>query len=194
MIILITLTLICCNDYGQKSVSKNDQLELIPEPEKELSEKFESDDTNYKKHIEEKLKLIREKLRPLSNRKYWTSMDKRSIVTKNDSGAALYCFLNGQLRKIRFLQNTPTSDRFVEYFLENDSLFFVFEQQTDSLEFKNNPEYYEPFEDSLFFDNGDLIKIKSNMDCGAPYDEDYRTEEQVRIQTEFEKIVNRLKK
>ena len=67
-------------------------------------------------------------------------------------------------------------------------------RQTDSYELRNDPEFYEPFEDSLFFDQGQLIRIKSNMDCGAPFAEDYRQEEQVRLQTEFEKLKGRLKK
>ena len=35
------MTLIGCNDNEQKSVSQNDRLELVPEPDKDLREKYE---------------------------------------------------------------------------------------------------------------------------------------------------------
>lgn len=39
--ILAILALIGCNDNGQKSETKNDRLELVPEPDKDLREKYE---------------------------------------------------------------------------------------------------------------------------------------------------------
>lgn len=196
--ILTFLTLIGCNDNGQKSVSQNDRLELVPEPDKDLREKYEiqqdslTTDTTYQEFMGEKLKPIRIKLKPLLNRQQWTAVDKRKIETKNGNGAAVYFFLDKELRKIRLLEHTDSTDRFVEFYLDGKNLFFVFERQTDNYEMKNAPEFYEPFEDSLFFENGNLIRIKSNMDCGAPFAEDYRKEEQVRLKTEFEKLKNRL--
>ena len=199
--ILTFLTLIGCNDNGEKSVSQNDRLELVPEPDKDLREKYEQQeknsmkgDTVFEEYLGDRLKPIRDKLKPLSNRQEWTAVDKRKIKTINGNGAAVYYFLDQELKKIRLLENTDSTDRFVEFYLEDQNLFFVFERQTDNHELKNDPEFYEPFEDSLFFDQGQLIRIKSNMDCGAPFAKDYRQEEQVRLQTEFEKLKGRLKK
>lgn len=151
------------------------------------------EDIVYQEYLGEHLKTIRQKLIPLSSTTQWTSIDKRKIETKNGNGAAVYYFLKEELQKIRFLQNTDTTDRFIEYYLDNDSLFFAFERQSDSVELKNDPEYYEPFEDSIFFKKGELIRIKSNMDCGVPFAEDYRKEEQGRLKTEFKQLFNRLK-
>lgn len=194
------MTLIGCNDNGEKSVSQNDRFELVPEPDKDLREKYDKQkdslitDTTYQEFMGEKLKPIRKKLKPLLSRQEWTAVDKRKIDIKNGNGAAVYYFLDKELRKIRLLENTDSTDRFVEFYLDGKNLFFVFERQTDNYELKNNPEFYEPFEDSLFFENNELIRIKSNMDCGAPFSEDYRKEEQVRLTTEFEKLKERLKK
>lgn len=41
VIILTFMTLIGCNDNEQKSVSQNDRLELVPELDKDLREKYE---------------------------------------------------------------------------------------------------------------------------------------------------------
>ncbi len=201
IIILAILTLIGCKDNEEKTVSKNDRLEFIPEPDKDLREKYEQQQKNslttnssYQEFMGEELKPIRKKLRPLSNRQEWTAIDKRKIETKSANGVAVYYFLQDELKKVRFLQNTENTDRLIEYYLENGSLFFVFEKQTDKLELKNDPENYEPYEDSLFFKNDELIRIKSNMDCGAPFAEDYRKKIQEDLNTEFEMLFNRLKK
>lgn len=199
IIILTILTLIGCNDNGQKSVSQNDRLELVPEPDKDFREKYEQSaetlttDTTYQEFMGETIRPIREKLKPLSSRQEWTAVDKRKIETEKGSGAAVYYFLNGELRKIRLLQKSDSTDRFVEYYLEENNLFFVFERQTDNYKLKKNPEFYEPFEDSLFFEKGELIRIKSNMDCGAPFAADYRKEERDRLNSEFLRLKKRLK-
>ncbi|WP_282144394.1 hypothetical protein [Cellulophaga baltica] len=41
IIILTILTLVGCNESGQKSETKNDRLELVPEPDKDLRGKYE---------------------------------------------------------------------------------------------------------------------------------------------------------
>lgn len=38
---MIILTIVGCNDNSQKSETKNDRLELVPEPDKDLREKYE---------------------------------------------------------------------------------------------------------------------------------------------------------
>lgn len=192
------LILFSCNDDGQKSVSKNEKHELLQEPDKDLKGKYEKEkdslttDTTYQEFMGEKLKPIRKKLKPLLNSQKWTSMDKRKIDTKKGNGAAVYFFLDKELRKIRLLESTDSTDRFVEFYLDDNKLFFIFERHTNNYELKNDHEFYEPFEDSLFFENDELIRIKSNMDCGAPFAEDYRKEEQIRLKTEFKKLKERL--
>jgi hypothetical protein len=197
IIILIFLTLISCKDSDQKLVPQNDRLELVPEPDKDLREEYEQQqknnltaDTTYQEYLGEELKPIREKLRHLVDRQEWT--DKRKIESRN--GDAVYYFLKKELKKIRLVQNTDTTDRLIEYYLDNKSIFFVFERQSNNIELKNDPEFYEPFEDSLFFEKDELIRIKSNMDCGAPFAEDYRKEIQEDLKIEFTMLFNRLKK
>lgn len=159
------MVLIGCKNNGEKSVSQTDRLELVPEPYKDLREEYEQSagslatDTTYQEFMGEKLKPIREKLKPLSSRQEWTAIDKRKIETENGNGSAVFYFLTGELRKIRLLQNSDSADRFVEYYLEDNNLFFAFERQTDKYELQNDPEFYEPFEDSLFFEKSELIRM-----------------------------------
>ena len=157
----------------------------------EMKDSIKVEEAVYVEYLGRQLTMIRKKLIPLTSTTQWVSIDKRKIETKN--GAAIYYFLKGELQKIRFIQNTDTTERFIEYYLDNDNLFFAFERQSDSIGLKNDPEYYEPFEDSLFFEKGELIRIKSNMDCGAPFAEDYRKEEQKRLKKEFKQLFNQLK-
>lgn len=197
---MIFLTLISCFHNGHKSASQNDKPEPVPEPGKELSEISDPDQKELsstgaidEEFLGEKLRPIRKKLRPIATRQEWTSIDKRKIETEKGIGAAEYYFLQGQLQKIILIQKTTTANRFVEFYINNDSLFFVFEKQIDSIQLKNNPEYYDSEIDSLFFDSGELIRIKTNMDCGAPCEESFQNEEQIRLQTEFENLLSRLK-
>jgi len=46
LLVLITLTIIGCNDNSQKSETKKDRLELVPEPDKDLRKKYEQQQKN----------------------------------------------------------------------------------------------------------------------------------------------------
>ncbi len=198
LIILTFLTLTHCIDSHQKPVSKNDRFELIPEPDKDLREAYEQQqksklaaDTTYQEFMGETLKLIRKKLKRLSNKPGWTVINK--IKTERNNGIAEYYYLKDELKKVRFLQNTDSTDKFTEYFIDNDSLFFVFERQTDKNDLKNDHEHYKPYEDSLFFNHRTLIKMKSNMDREGLFTEAYRKEKQTRLIAEFESLKEQLK-
>ena len=198
LVILIIFTLISCKEKNDKESPQNDRLELVPEPDQDLREEYEqqlelNSETTFQEYLGEELIPIREIILPLSNREEWTTTDKRKLEAKNQNGVANYYFLKNDLKKIQLTQNTDSTARLIEYYLHNDSLIFAFEQQDDSTELKNNPEYYEPIEDSLFFKKGELIRIKNNMDCGSPFADDYRNEVQEELKTEFRVLFNRLK-
>ena len=151
-----------------------------------------TDSINNQEYLGKRLEPIRDKFKEISEINEWTSMDKRKIERKEHSGAGIYYFLKGNLKKIRLIQTNENSKIFTEFYLNNDSLFFVFERHIDSLEMKKDIEFYEPFEDSLFFENGKLIRIKSNLDCGAPFAEDYLLKEEKRIKEDFTLLIKRL--
>jgi hypothetical protein len=158
---------------------------------------YETDDSNkpteYKEYLGEYLNPIRIKLKKFDSISSWTAIDKRGINTDSTNGVGEFYFLHGNLKKIVQIQLSKNTRRETEFYLDNDSLFFVFEKTIDSLELKNDPEFFEPYLDSIFFRKGELIRIIANMDCGAPFSEDYRLEEQIRLENELNILINKLK-
>ncbi|MCU4177860.1 hypothetical protein [Carboxylicivirga sp. N1Y90] len=157
---------------------------------------YETDSSNntteYKEYLGEYLNPIRIKVKKIDSISSWTAIDKRGIETDSANGVGEYYFLHGNLKKIVQIQLGKNTRRETEFYLDNDSLFFVFEKLIDSLELKKEPEFFEPYLDSIFFRNGELIRIIANMDCGAPFSEDYRLEEQIRLKNELKILINKL--
>jgi hypothetical protein len=104
--ILTFLTLIGCNDNGEKSVSQNDRLELVPEPDKDLREKYEQQekdslksDTVFEEYLGERLKPIRANFKRINEITEWTSVDKRKLNQSTEGGAATLLFPSGHTFK-----------------------------------------------------------------------------------------------
>ena len=159
---------------------------------------YETDSTKnkieYKEYLGEYLNPIRKKIQEIDLISSWTTIDKRKIETDSTQDVGEYYFLHGDLKKIVKIQLGKNTRIVTEFYLDKDSLFFVFEKQIDSIEMQNDPEFYEPYLDSIFFRNGELIRIIANMDCGAPFSKDYRLEEQIRLKNEYKNLINKLKK
>tara|TARA_B100000508_G_scaffold139619_1_gene138363 strand:- start:854 stop:1084 length:231 start_codon:yes stop_codon:yes gene_type:complete len=69
--------------------------------------------------------------------------------------------------------------------MEDTIPFFANKREFDSLLFNEDKEWYEPFEDSIFFENGEVIRIKSSGDCGASFSGEYLMEEEVDIKAKI---------
>jgi hypothetical protein len=214
--ILTFLTLIGCNDNGEKSVSQNDRLELIPEPDKDLREKYEQQEkdslkseTVFDEYLGERLKPIRANFKRINEITEWTSVDKRNLNQSTEGGAATYYFLQDTLLKVVAIHFGETGKNIQEFYTRNGQLSFVFEQQYQynrpitwdsiAMQENNDTETFdidksEIIEERSYFENGDLIRQINNQDCGSPFAEDYLKEEQFRLKTEFEKLKERLKK
>ena len=214
--ILTFLTLIGCNDNREKSMSQNDRLELVPEPDKDLREKYEQQekdslksDTVFEEYLGERLKPISANFKRINEITEWTSVDKRKLNQSTEGGAATYYFLQDTLLKVVAIHFGETGKNIQEFYTRNGQLSFVFEQQyqynrpitwdSTAMQENNDTETFdidkpEIIEDRSYFENGDLIRQINNKDCGSPFAEDYLKEEQVRLKTEFEKLKERLKK
>lgn len=210
------MTLIGCNNNGEQSVSQNDRLELVPEPDKDLREKYEqqekdslTSDTVFEEYLGERLKPIRANFKRINEITEWTSVDKRKLNQSTEGGAATYYFLQDTLLKVVAIHFGETGKNIQEFYTKNGQLSFVFEQQyqynrpitwdSTAMEKNNDTETFdidksEIIEDRSYFENGVLIRQINNQDCGSPFAEDYLKEERVRLKTEFEKLKERLKK
>lgn len=208
------LTLIGCNNNGEKSVSQNDRLELVPEPGKDLREKYEQQekdalkrDTVFEEYLGERLKPIRANFKRINEITEWTSVDKRKLNQSTEGGAATYYFLQDTLLKVVAIHFGETGKNIQEFYTKNGQLSFVFEQQyqynrpitwdSTAMKENNDTETFdinesEIIEDRNYYENGVLIRQINNQDCGSPFAEDYLKEEQVRLTTEFEKLKKRL--
>ena len=210
------MTLIGCNDNGAKSISQNDRLELVPEPDKDLREKYEQQekdslksDTVFEEYLGERLKPIRANFKRINEITEWTSVDKRKLNQSTEGGAATYYFLQDTLLKVVVIHFGETGKNIQEFYTRNGQISFVFEKQyqynrpitwdSTAMQENNDTETFdidqsEIIEDRSYFENGDLIRQINNQDCGSPFAEDFLKEEQVRLKTEFEKLKERLKK
>ncbi|MCZ2129120.1 MAG: hypothetical protein LC109_02525 [Bacteroidia bacterium] len=214
--ILTFLTLIGCNDNGEKSVSQNDRLELVSEPDKGLREKYEQQkkdslksDTVFEEYLGDRLNPIRANFKRINEITEWTSVDKRKLNLSTEGGAATYYFLQDTLLKVVAIHFGETGKNIQEFYTKNGQLSFVFEQHyqynrpitwdSTAMKENNDTETFdinesEIIEDRSYFENGFLIRQINNQDCGSPFAEDYLKEEQVRLKREFEKLKERLKK
>ena len=178
ILILSFFIIIGCENSENKIVTnkneKKEKPELIPEAES--------------------LKLISNYINKIDKIKEWTAIDKRKIENENGNCSAEYYFLGNKLKKIKMTLIGQTSRTETNFFLSEDVLIYVFDKQIDSLELKSDPQNYEPYEDSFFFEKGNLIRILNNMDCGAPSSKEFLDSEQKRINNMFELLRNRLNK
>ena len=210
------MTSISCKDNGQKSVSQNDRLELVPKPDKDLREEYEQQqkdsiksDIVYEEYLGERLKPIRANFERINNTTEWTSIDKRKLNQSTEGGAATYYFLKDTLLKVVAIHFGETGKNIQEFYTKNGQLSFVFEQRyqynrpitwdSTTMNENNDSETFdinksEIIEDRSYFENGELIRQINNQDCGSPFAQDYLKEEQVRLKAEFEKLKERLKK
>lgn len=217
IIIMLTLfTFTNCNDSRQKTVSKNDRLELIPEPDKDLREKYEqqqkdsmSTDTTYEEILGENLKPIKENFKKINAIKEWSTIDKQKLDESTKSDSATYYFLKNILLKIVAIHLDEKGKTIQEYYTLDNELSFVLESTynynesliPDSTAIKKNNDKeefeiskLEVIEDRSYFENGVLIRQINNQDCGLPFAQDYLKEEQIRLKIEFEKLLNLIKK
>lgn len=210
------MTLIGCNDNREKAVSQNDRLELVPEPDKDLREKYEQQkkdslksDTVFEEYLGDRLNPIRANFNRINEITEWTSVDKRKLNQSTEGGAATYYFLQDTLLKVVAIHFGETGKNIQEFYTKNEQLSFIIEQHyqynrpitwdSTAMKENNDTETFDINESEIikersYFENGVLIRQINNQDCGSPFTEDYLKEEQDRLKREFEQLKELLKK
>lgn len=209
------MTLFSCNNYGEKSVSQNDEFEHSPKTDKDLIEKHEQQqndslttDNTYEEYLGERLKPIRENFKRINEIKEWTSVDKRRLNQSSEGGAATYYFLKDTLLKVIAINFGETGKTIQKFYTKDGQLLFVLEKKYkynrpitwDSLAMKanNDTEVFdidksEIIEYGNYFENGIVIRKINNHDCGYPFSEEYLKDEETRLKAEFKKLKQQLK-
>lgn len=201
-LLLSTMTLlifISCNDNSKDSVSQKVQHDLLKEQDKihnlknpnKPTDSLDNEIVNVGTE-EQQIAQIRDKVNSISDRKEWTKLANRKFDLNHVKSSTDYYFVGENLKLVHFEENTDSTHRSVDFYLEDKELLLVFERQSDPIGLKSDTEPNEVAEDSLFFEKGKVIRIKSNLDCGAPFAEEYRNRAQSEFQTELNRIIARL--
>ena len=175
----------------------------------QLQETFNEEDIPVNDYLTDKLQPIRENFKKINSITSWTSINKKALWETTEGGAAEYYYLYGQLEKIVARHFGETFQQLTEYYLLNEQLSFVFEKSYKY----NRPIYYDTtmmrenndtevfcfdlsvvIEDRSYFENGKLIHKLESIDCGTPFADEYLLEEQKRIKTNFEKLIELTRK
>lgn len=196
------LLVVSCGETEQEHGSTNERLELIPEPDRAMREEYE-----YKRHLEEKLQVIREQVRKTSATSYWTRIEKKELWESAEGGEAQYYFINDKVEKIVVQYFGETAQQATEYYLYKNKLTLAVEKSYeynrpiswDSTAMKENSDDQVfdadksvAMEDSSYFEKGVLLWQVSNRDCGSPFAQDYLQKEQERLQGECEDLLRLL--
>ena len=165
-------------------------------------------DLEYEKYPREKLKPIIIKFLSINASNNWDSIKTVDLYGSSEGGEATFYFKDKQIQKAISKYYGETGREIKEYYLNNDSLIFVYETTYKY----NRPIYFDSskmvetkdtaafemdetavVEERSYFINARLVHQSNNQDCGSPFEESYLKEEQARIKNEFQSLKRRLK-
>ncbi len=179
---------------NEKSIARRQKQNII----------ITEEDLPVNEYLTERLKPIRANYKRINSITNWTNIDTKELWETTEGGEAKYYYQKRQLEKITTRHFGETFQQLTEYYLMNGQLSFVFEKSykynrpmyydTAAMKENNDTEAFdfeksEIVEDRSYFENGKLLHQLNNQDCGSPFADDYLLEEQKRIKTGFEKLI-----
>lgn len=211
ILFLLILLMIGC---GSSNAQTNSLVALSPKDRLlkdtiHIRETFNKEDLPVNDYLTERLKSIRTNFKRINSIANWTSIISEDIWESTEGGVAKYYDLNGTLEKIATRHFGETGQLLTEYYLRNGQLSFVFEksyqynrplyQDATLMEELGDTEIFDMAksqitEDRNYFENGELIHQLSNFNCGAPFASDYLLQEQKRINADFNRLMEFIKK
>ncbi|KPE53237.1 hypothetical protein AOB46_03530 [Chryseobacterium indologenes] len=170
-----------------------------------IKETFNKNDTEDNASLENRLKPIRSNFKRINSIKKWTIIEKRDVEGESaEGGEAVFYEQKGKLEKITARLYGEMGQIFIEYYLLDGKLSFVFEKNYHY----NRPLYYnekamkenndtEAFdfkkskitENRNYFEKGNLIHIINTEGRGISFSSEYISEEQKRISELYEKLL-----
>lgn len=140
--------------------------------------------------IDDDLESIRHYVDSVGSIGQWTRSDKRKVTLGEYSGGASYYFLHGELLKIWCFLNKEELRRDIHFYVRDKKVVFIYEDEVGKS--KESDRYYDAMQDSLFFKEGNVFKIKSSLDCGAPFSKEYKEAETTRLIEVYDYLLKRL--
>jgi len=170
-----------------------------------IKKNFDENDIESNEYLKDRLKPIRSNFKRINSIKKWTTVQKRDIEGESaEGGEAVFYEQKGKLEKIMARLYGEMGQLFIEYYLLDGKLSFVFEKNYHY----NRPLYYnekamkenndtEAFdfkkskitEARNYFEKGNLIYIINTESRGASFSSEYISEEQKRISELYEKLL-----
>jgi hypothetical protein len=206
--LLTTLIFSCGIDKNKVTETQNElhsvSVDSLQPNTIQLRETFNEEDLPVNEYLTERLKPIRANYKRINSITNWTNIDTKELWETTEGGEAKYYYQKRQLEKITTRHFGETFQQLTEYYLMNGQLSFVFEKSykynrpmyydTAAMKENNDTEAFdfeksEIVEDRSYFENGKLLHQLNNQDCGSPFADDYLLEEQKRIKTGFEKLI-----
>jgi len=200
---IYAVTLISCGNNGNKILTgqkahQSHKDTIILEASNNEADSIVND------YLTDQLTPIRQNFKRINSITHWTKIIKKDFNESTEGGEANFYYSNGGLEKIVTRNFGETSQQLSEFYLLNGQLSFVFEKKCnynrpiyyDSVAMKENEDTEvfdlkksEFIEDRSYFEKGKLIHQLNNQDCGSPFSDDYLSKEQMRITTDFGKLL-----
>ena len=145
----------------------------------------------------EEIKTIKTNFSRINSIKNWTKIKEVETDDSTEGGYINYYYLNGKLEKIVVRKFGESGQYLAEYYLQNNKISFLFEKDMTY----NVPFYRKEFdydiseieESRYYFVKNELVNLKSNLDCGAPFANYYLMEEQKRVTKDFNDLLKNSK-
>lgn len=196
-----SFSLMHAEEYTERAVWKMS----IHSDTAKIKEAFNENDIERNEYLKDRLKPIRSNFKRINSIKKWTTIQKRDIEGESaEGGEALFYEQKGKLEKITARLYGEMGQLFIEYYLLDGKLSFVFEKNYHY----NRPLYYnekamkenndtEVFdfkkskitESRNYFEKGNLIYIINTESRGTSFSSEYISEEQKRISELYEKLL-----
>jgi len=180
----------CNNGIKNQEVVIKDTTETVVAPPIDLRKKVEQDSVRTEVPQSTKIAETRKKLKAIQMNLEKALVTQQTVTVKGTEAKVNYHWRAGDLLKIELREELKESLTHKEYYLSNKQPLLVFEMQTNRVEMEDDPDYYEPAEDSLFFYENKLIRIICNLDCGGPFATKYLMEEEMRVKAELDVLLS----
>ncbi|MFD1552592.1 hypothetical protein DNU06_15520 [Putridiphycobacter roseus] len=169
-----------------------------------LTESLKIEDEPVNEYLTEELKPIRKNFKRINSIIKWTAIQHAVLWETTEGGQVEFYYNEETLEKIIVRHFGEISKYLAEYYLIKGELSFVFEKSynynrpiywdsTSMKEISDNQifdiEASEIIEERSYFHKNELIHQLSNLDCGAPFADDYLKKEQQRVQSEFKRLL-----
>lgn len=200
-ILLITFHL----GYAGSCSPKMAAFSVIQKDTTRIKESHNEEDIDTNEYLKDRLKPIQANFKRINLITQWTDIKKKNIEGEStEGGEAAYYYKNNRLEKVIVRHYGETRQALIEYYLLNGKLSFVFEKDyhynrplfydakmmkenndTEAFDFNKS----EITETRNYFENGSLLHIVENQDCGAPFSGDYMREQDKSLKDDFKRLL-----